>query len=34
MHGLAGTGYELLRLAEPEQMPSVLLLDAPRGTEW
>ncbi len=33
MHGLAGTGYQLLRLARPEQVPSVLLLDAPRMVE-
>ncbi|MFY0525587.1 type 2 lanthipeptide synthetase LanM family protein [Archangium gephyra] len=35
MHGLAGTGYGLLRLARPEQVPSVLTLEgpvtAPRG---
>ncbi|WP_367323296.1 type 2 lanthipeptide synthetase LanM family protein [Streptomyces sp. HUAS ZL42] len=30
MTGLAGIGYELLRLAEPEKMPSVLLLAPPR----
>jgi len=29
MTGLAGIGYELLRLAEPEQVPSVLLLAPP-----
>lgn len=29
MHGLAGAGYALLRLAEPEQVPSVLLLAPP-----
>jgi lantibiotic modifying enzyme len=29
MHGLAGIGYELLRLAEPENVPSVLLLAPP-----
>lgn len=29
MTGLAGIGYELLRLAEPEKVPSVLLLEAP-----
>lgn len=33
MHGLAGTGYELLRLARPELVPSVLLLDPPRMAE-
>jgi type 2 lantibiotic biosynthesis protein LanM len=32
MMGLAGIGYELLRLAEPEQVPSVLLLAPPRNT--
>jgi lantibiotic modifying enzyme len=30
MTGLAGIGYELLRLAEPEKVPSVLLLAPPR----
>ena len=29
MTGLAGIGYELLRLAEPERVPSVLLLEPP-----
>lgn len=29
MTGLAGIGYELLRLAAPEQVPSVLLLASP-----
>lgn len=29
MQGLAGIGYALLRLAEPERMPSVLLLQPP-----
>lgn len=29
MMGLAGIGYGLLRLAEPEQVPSVLLLESP-----
>jgi len=29
MTGLAGIGYELLRLAEPERVPSVLLLASP-----
>jgi type 2 lantibiotic biosynthesis protein LanM len=29
MTGLAGTGYALLRLAEPDQVPSVLTLAAP-----
>ncbi|GCE46887.1 lanthionine synthetase [Thermosporothrix hazakensis] len=31
MLGLAGVGYALLRLAAPQEMPSVLLLDPPRG---
>jgi lantibiotic modifying enzyme len=30
MTGLAGIGYGLLRLAEPERVPSVLLLEPPR----
>lgn len=30
MTGLAGIGYELLRLAEPMQVPSVLLLEPPK----
>lgn len=30
MTGIAGIGYELLRLADPERVPSVLLLEAPR----
>jgi lantibiotic modifying enzyme len=30
MTGLAGIGYELLRLAEPDRVPSVLLLAPPR----
>lgn len=30
MNGLAGIGYQLLRLAEPGDVPSVLLLAAPR----
>jgi lantibiotic modifying enzyme len=29
MNGLAGVGFGLLRLAEPERVPSVLTLDAP-----
>lgn len=29
MNGLAGIGYGLLRMAAPEQVPSVLLLEAP-----
>ena len=33
MHGLTGTGYELLRLAWPEQVPSVLLLEPPGAAE-
>jgi hypothetical protein len=31
MTGLAGIGYELLRLAAPERVPSVLLLAPPAG---
>jgi lantibiotic modifying enzyme len=30
MTGLAGIGYGLLRLAEPERVSSVLLLEAPK----
>lgn len=30
MTGLAGIGYELLRLAEPERVPSVLVLEPPK----
>ena len=33
MLGLAGIGYGLLRLAEPDRVPSVLLLEPPR-TGW
>ncbi|GAA4193669.1 type 2 lanthipeptide synthetase LanM family protein [Streptosporangium oxazolinicum] len=33
MNGLAGIGHGLLRLARPESVPSVLLLDAPIGGE-
>jgi lantibiotic modifying enzyme len=29
MVGIAGIGYALLRLAAPEQVPSVLLLEPP-----
>ncbi|HET8844058.1 MAG TPA: lanthionine synthetase LanC family protein, partial [Ktedonobacteraceae bacterium] len=29
MIGLAGTGYELLRLAQPDKVPSVLLVAPP-----
>jgi lantibiotic modifying enzyme len=29
MTGLAGIGYQLLRLAEPEKVPSVLLVAPP-----
>jgi lantibiotic modifying enzyme len=29
MTGLAGIGYELLRLAEPRRVPSVLMLEPP-----
>jgi type 2 lantibiotic biosynthesis protein LanM len=32
MTGLAGIGYALLRLAEPDRVPSVLALDAPRSS--
>ena len=32
MKGAAGIGYELLRLAEPEGVPSVLLLAPPVAT--
>jgi type 2 lantibiotic biosynthesis protein LanM len=31
MLGLAGIGYGLLRLADPARVPSVLLLDGPKG---
>ena len=31
MTGLAGIGYGLLRLAEPQRVPSVLALEPPRG---
>lgn len=31
MTGLAGIGYELLRLADPERVPSILLLAPPRS---
>jgi type 2 lantibiotic biosynthesis protein LanM len=31
MTGIAGIGYELLRLAEPERVPSVLLIAPPRA---
>ena len=33
MTGLAGIGYGLLRLAEPESVPSVLVLAPPTGRE-
>ena len=29
MTGIAGIGYELLRLAEPARLPSALTLDSP-----
>ena len=29
MTGLSGIGYQLLRLADPDRIPSVLLLDPP-----
>jgi lantibiotic modifying enzyme len=32
MTGLAGMGYELLRLAEPDRVPSVLLLEPIKGS--
>jgi type 2 lantibiotic biosynthesis protein LanM len=31
MTGLAGIGYELLRLASPSEVPSVLMMEPPRG---
>jgi hypothetical protein len=31
MNGFAGIGYGLLRLAEPERVPSVLRLEGPGG---
>jgi len=31
MTGLAGIGYGLLRLADPERVPSILLLEPPRA---
>ncbi len=34
MTGLAGIGYELLRLVEPERVPSVLLVAPPVKQEW
>lgn len=33
MFGLAGTGYALLRLADPERVPSILVLDPPKGAD-
>jgi lantibiotic modifying enzyme len=30
MNGLAGIGYGLLRLADPDRVPSVLLMEPPR----
>jgi lantibiotic modifying enzyme len=30
MLGIAGIGYQMLRLAEPDSVPSVLLLAPPR----
>ena len=33
MTGLAGTGYQLLRLAEPAGIPSLLLLEPPIATQ-
>ncbi len=32
MDGLAGIGYQLLRLAHPRRIPSVLILEEPNGT--
>jgi lantibiotic modifying enzyme len=32
MCGLAGIGYQLLRLADPDRIASVLLLEPPRPT--
>jgi lantibiotic modifying enzyme len=29
MIGIAGIGYQLLRLAEPQRVPSILLLEPP-----
>ena len=29
MVGLAGIGYQLLRIAEPDRVPSILLLEPP-----
>ncbi|HEV2844273.1 MAG TPA: type 2 lanthipeptide synthetase LanM family protein [Thermoanaerobaculia bacterium] len=34
MLGIAGIGYQLLRLAAVEQVPSILLLEKPRGTSF
>lgn len=34
MLGLAGTGYALLRQAEPERVPSILLLEPPEPAQW
>ena len=34
MVGLAGIGYGLLRLAEPERVPSVLVLAPPAAGAW
>ncbi len=31
MNGLAGIGYGLLRLAEPDRVPSVLAMEGPRA---
>ncbi|MEM6611443.1 MAG: type 2 lanthipeptide synthetase LanM family protein [Cyanobacteria bacterium P01_C01_bin.72] len=31
MTGLAGIGYQLLRLAQPEAVPSILMLEAPKS---
>jgi lantibiotic modifying enzyme len=32
MNGLAGIGYQLLRLAAPDKIPAVLTLEAPSVT--
>ena len=34
MVGLAGIGYELLRLADPAVIPSILLLEPPPLVIW
>ena len=32
MNGLAGIGYGLLRLADPDRVPSVMMMEPPRRT--